>query len=71
MIGVLLLLATLVAVVVTRRSPSLWVGGALLGTAILVLEDSDLPRLVADRGNILADGIGENLLYQQFKQLVS
>lgn len=38
---------------------------------ILVLEDSDLPRLVADRGNILADGIGENVLYQQFKLLVS
>ncbi|SKB27912.1 hypothetical protein [Luteibacter sp. 22Crub2.1] len=37
MIGLILLLATLVAVVATRRSPSLWVGGALLGTAIGVV----------------------------------
>lgn len=38
---------------------------------VLVLEDSDLERLVKDRGNILADGIGENLLYEQFKRLIS
>jgi hypothetical protein len=56
MIGVLLLLATLVAVVVTRRSPSLWVGGALLGTAIGVV--AVMTGLVGLAGLLNLAGVG-------------
>ncbi|WP_036141849.1 hypothetical protein [Luteibacter sp. 9135] len=56
MIGILLLMATLVAIVATRRSPSLWAGGALLGTGIGVV--AVLTGLVGLAGLLNLAGVG-------------